>query len=105
MSAPERPILLIDVDGVLSLFGFDLVAPPHGFPVTVDATPHWLSPSVAARVVRLSRTFECVWCTGWEDRAEEHVPHLLGRPGGWPHEACARWQAGPEGPACHAKPG
>jgi hypothetical protein len=26
-----------------------------------------------------------VWCTGWEDRAEEHLPGLLGLPGGWRH--------------------
>ena len=38
-----------------------------------------------ARLQRLSRTFECVWCTGWEERAEEYLPHLLGLPGGWPH--------------------
>jgi hypothetical protein len=35
--------------------------------------------------LRLSRTFECVWCTGWEDRAEDHLPALLGLPGGWAH--------------------
>jgi hypothetical protein len=40
---------------------------------------------VGARLVRLARTFECVWCTGWEHRAEEHLPHLLGLPGGWQH--------------------
>jgi hypothetical protein len=80
-----RPILLIDVDGVLSLFGFDHVDPPPGCPVSVEGTPHWLSSHVAARLARLSRTFECVWCTGWEERAEEHLPHLLGLPGGWPH--------------------
>ena len=31
------------------------------------------------------RRFECVWCTGWEDRADSHLPHLLGLPTGWPH--------------------
>jgi len=35
--------------------------------------------------MRLARTFECVWCTGWEERAEEHLPYLLGLPGGWEH--------------------
>ena len=29
---------------------------------------------------RLAGTFECVWCTGWEDRAGTHLPHLLGLP-------------------------
>src|SRR4051794_11631664 len=86
MSAPEQPpTLLVDVDGVLSLFGFDHVAPPPGFPTLVDGTPHWLSPGAAGHLNRLSRTFECVWCTGWEERAEEHLPRLLGLPGGWTH--------------------
>jgi hypothetical protein len=35
--------------------------------------------------MRLARTFECVWCTGWEERAEEHLPYFLGLPGGWRH--------------------
>jgi hypothetical protein len=29
--------------------------------------------------------FECVWCTGWEERADEHLPALLDLPRGWPH--------------------
>lgn len=35
--------------------------------------------------MRLAATFELVWCTGWEERAEEHLPRLLGLPGGWEH--------------------
>jgi hypothetical protein len=85
MFAPGPPTLLIDVDGVLSLFGFDFADPPSGFPVSIDGTPHWLSTDAGARLDRLSRTFDCVWCTGWEDRAEEHLPRLLGLAGGWPH--------------------
>jgi hypothetical protein len=34
--------------------------------------------------VRLAEHFEPVWCTGWEERAEDHLPHLLELPGGWP---------------------
>ena len=60
MFAPARPMLLMDVDGVLSLFGFDHVDPPPGFPVAVEGTPHWLSSHVGALLVRLSRTSECV---------------------------------------------
>jgi hypothetical protein len=77
--------LLVDVDGVISLFGFDHADPPAAFPVSLDGTPHWLSSGAGARLVRLGRTFECVWCTGWEERAEEHLPRLLGLPGGWRH--------------------
>lgn len=75
----------MDVDGVISLFGFDHADPPAGCPVTVDGIPHWLGDGAGARLVRLSQTFECVWCTGWEERAEEHLPYLLGLPGGWEH--------------------
>jgi hypothetical protein len=77
--------LLIDVDGVISLFGFDHTSPPAAFPVAVDGIPHWISEGAGPRLIRLARTFECVWCTGWEERAEEHLPRLLGLPGGWPH--------------------
>jgi hypothetical protein len=86
MRTPEHPpTLLVDVDGVVSLFGFDHVAPPPGFPTLVDGTPHWLSLEAAGHLARLSQTFRCVWCTGWEERAEEHLPRLLGLPGGWEH--------------------
>jgi hypothetical protein len=77
--------LLIDVDGVVSLFGFDHDDPPPGCPVAVDGTPHWIATGAGARLARLARTFECVWCTGWEERAEEHLPRLLGLAGGWEH--------------------
>jgi hypothetical protein len=33
--------LLVDVDGAISLFGFDHTDPPPAFPVAVDGIPHW----------------------------------------------------------------
>ena len=87
MLPKDVPVLLVDVDGVVSLFGFDHNCPPLACPVVVDGTPHWLSEGAGPRLERLSRTFECVWCTGWEERAEEHLPRLLGLPGGWRHLA------------------
>ena len=74
----SSPLLLLDVDGVLSLFGFAQGAPPPGYPTIVDGIPHWLSKAVAERIQRLEAVFECVWCTGWEDRANDHLPHLVG---------------------------
>jgi hypothetical protein len=35
--------------------------------------------------LRLAPLFEPVWCTGWEERADEHLPYHLGLPAGWPH--------------------
>lgn len=78
-------MLLVDVDGVLSLFGFDHGEPPAGIPTIVDGIPHWLSHSAAAALMRLVDAFECVWCTGWEERANEHLPHLLRLPGPFPY--------------------
>ena len=81
---PERPILLVDVDGVISLFGPG--AEPGGcVPALVEGIPHLLSRRAGAVLARLAGTFECVWCTGWEDRAGTHLPHLLGLPRGWEH--------------------
>ncbi len=78
----EQPLLLIDVDGVLSLFDFDRI---HGIVEMIDGIPHHLSLRAAEALLDVAPAFECVWCTGWEERAEEHLPRLLGLPGGWPH--------------------
>jgi hypothetical protein len=88
MQTPEPPILLIDVDGVISLFGALQTGPPVDpalLPALVDGVPHFLSRRAGAQLRSLSDIYECVWCTGWEERAEEHLPGLLGLPGGWPH--------------------
>ena len=85
MPAPEpRPLLLVDVDGVLSLFGPG-VDRAQVTPALVEGIPHLLSRRAATLLARLAATYECVWCTGWEDRADGHLPHLLGLPAGWPH--------------------
>src|SRR4051794_30321944 len=83
--AAEPPFLLIDVDGVVSLFGFDAAAPPRGAMTLIDGVPHLLSEQAAESLRALSAAFDCVWCTGWEERAEEYLPHLLKLAGGWPH--------------------
>jgi hypothetical protein len=77
----QRPLLLIDVDGVLSLFGFPADDPPPGRLVFVDGLPHWLSEQAGMLINGLTESFEPVWCTGWEDRAPEHLPLLLGLTG------------------------
>ena len=81
-TSTRAPLLLVDVDGVLSLYGSD---DPGLLWTLVDGIPHRLSPRAAAVLRSLAGTFECVWCTGWKDRADEHLPHLLGLPPGWPH--------------------
>jgi hypothetical protein len=79
-----KPVLFVDVDGVLSVFGFAHDAPPPGRMYAVDGMPHCLAHGCGERLVRLSKTFELVWATGWEERANEHLPHLLGLGGEYP---------------------
>jgi hypothetical protein len=81
----DRPLLLVDVDGVLSLFGFDAAAPPPGRPALIDGMPHLLSTAAAACLRAIAPLYEPVWCTGWEERAGEHLPYLLDLPRGWPY--------------------
>ena len=81
----REPLLLLDVDGVLSLFGFDSAAAPAGRFVSVDGIPHLLSFEAAGHVLALLDDFELVWCTGWEEKADEHLPFALGLPAGAPH--------------------
>jgi HAD domain in Swiss Army Knife RNA repair proteins len=71
-------LLFVDVDGVLSVFGFPQNAPPPGRMYSVEGIPHCLAHGCGERLVRLSDSYELVWATGWEERANEHLPHLLG---------------------------
>ena len=81
----NRPLLLIDVDGVISLFGFDPARPPDGKFQIVDGIAHFLSAEAARHLLALSDRFEPAWCTGWEEKANEYLPHALGLPGPWPY--------------------
>ena len=74
------PLLLVDVDGVISLFGFDLDVRPDGRFLTVDGIPHYLSAAASEHLRVLASHFELVWCTGWEERANEYLVHALGLP-------------------------
>jgi len=83
--ALKRPLLLIDVDGVISLFGFDPGSRPDGHFEVVDGIAHFLSATAGEHLRRLCETFEPAWCTGWEEKANEYLPHALGLPGPFPH--------------------
>jgi hypothetical protein len=97
----ERPLLMVDIDGVISLFGFPahaLAGPRsargtatlgldgalNGALQTIDGIPHFLSRAAAAHLLRLAEDFDLVWCSGWEEKAEEYLPRLLGLPAGLP---------------------
>ena len=76
----DRPLLLVDVDGVISLFGFDPSNPPAGRFEIVDGIAHFLSATAGEHLRRLSGEFDLAWCTGWEEKANEYLPLALGLP-------------------------
>ena len=84
MENPCKPLLLVDVDGVISLFGFTSSARPDGTWLIVDGSPHLISAAAAGHLQALAVDFELAWCTGWEEKANEYLPGALGLPGELP---------------------
>jgi hypothetical protein len=87
---PHKPLLLVDIDGVISLFGGEQLATKEGAFHSIDGMFHFLSATAAAHLLDLGDQFELVWCSGWEEKANEHLPHLLGLPPAVPHLSFAR---------------
>ena len=82
---------MVDIDGVISLFGFPgsaLPVPPTGASThagapagsfhSIDGIPHFLSSTAASHLLALGSIFDLVWASGWEEKANEYLPHLLG---------------------------
>jgi hypothetical protein len=82
-----KPLLLCDIDGVISVWGFEENSRPPGAFASVDGLPHFLSSRAAEHLLLLQTWYDLVWCSGWEERADEHLPRLLGLPKGLPHLA------------------
>jgi hypothetical protein len=77
----RRPLLLVDVDGVISLFGFALDERPVGRFLMVDGIAHFLSGTAGDHLRELSAAYELAWCTGWEEKANDYLPRALGLDG------------------------
>jgi hypothetical protein len=80
----HKPLLFLDIDGVISLFGWDSAERPDGSFHTIEGIPHFLSAGAAEHLHTLAEHFEPVWCSGWEEKANEHLPHLLSLPNPYP---------------------
>ncbi len=99
----SKPILAVDVDGVISLFGFE-ETPDRSLAKfeLVDGMVHCISLVAGDRLLRLGEHFELVWATGWEDKANDYLPNLLGLPelphisfDGAARFGSAHWKLGP----------
>jgi hypothetical protein len=80
----NRPVLFVDVDGVISLFGFNPSGPPPGAFHSIDGIIHCIGSEAASRLARLAERYELVWATGWEEKANEYLVHILDMPGDLP---------------------
>jgi hypothetical protein len=50
----------------------------------VDGIAHFLSVTAGESLLALSDEYELVWCTGWEEKANDYLPFALGLPGPLP---------------------
>jgi hypothetical protein len=99
----SRPILAVDVDGVISLFGAEEKPDrAHTRFELVDGVPHLISLPAGDRLRRLSERFELIWASGWEDKANFYLPAMLGLPelphvtfGGAVSAEAAHWKLEP----------
>jgi hypothetical protein len=93
---------MVDIDGVVSLFGASAATAPRpsapfaptdapdeasgmaGSFHSIDGIPHFLSSTAAAHLLELASAFDLVWASGWEEKANEYLPRLLGLDGPLP---------------------
>jgi hypothetical protein len=99
----SRPLLAVDVDGVISLFGFEETpsASVARFEL-IDGMVHCISLAAGERLARLGQHYDLVWATGWEAKANDYLPHILGLPElpyltfeGAARFGSAHWKLGP----------
>ncbi len=95
----------MDIDGVISLFGFPSHARPEGVFHSIDGIPHLLSTAAAAHLLDLVSVYELAWCSGWEEKADEYLPHLLGLPRGLPFVSFEREMHAMSGAAANGASG
>ena len=99
----HRPILAVDVDGVISLFGFEEPPPTsHARFEMIDGVVHCISLAAGERLHRLGEHYDMVWATGWEEKANDYMPNVLGMPelpflsfGEAARFGSAHWKLGP----------
>jgi HAD domain in Swiss Army Knife RNA repair proteins len=84
LQTSQKPLLFVDIDGVISLFGWTSSGRPAGSFHSIDGIPHFLSSTAAGHLQALADHFEPVWCSGWEEKANDYLPHLLGLPAPYP---------------------
>ena len=77
----NRPLLAIDVRGDPA-FSVSRSRPPGGAArfELIDGMVHCISLAAGERLRRLGEHFDRIWATGWEEKANDYMPNLLGLP-------------------------
>ncbi|HEY6731605.1 MAG TPA: hypothetical protein VI039_11325 [Solirubrobacterales bacterium] len=79
----SRPVLAVDIDGVISLFGFEGDPQVEGAEFElIDGALHCVSRPTGEWLRELAEHFDLVWATGWESGGER-ISQLLDLPR-WP---------------------
>ncbi|HEX7280003.1 MAG TPA: hypothetical protein VF255_10315 [Solirubrobacterales bacterium] len=79
----DVPVLAVDIDGVISLFGFEGEPQVEGAELElIEGALHCISMQAGGQLRQLAEHFEIVWATGWETGGER-VSQILGLPP-WP---------------------
>ena len=107
----SKPILAVDIDGVICLFGFDEPPPRDEAKFElVDGMVHCISLLAGNRLLRLAEHYDLVWASGWEDRANDYLPNILGLPelphltfNGAARFGSAHWKLGPLDEYCEGR--
>ena len=81
----RKPLLLIDVDGVISLFGFDAGAPPPGRLALIDGHAHLLSQRAGTCCAAWRRASSPCGARAGRTAPTSTCRCLLGLPRAWPH--------------------
>jgi hypothetical protein len=75
----EKPLLFVDVDGVVCVFGPEHVLIANGCTeVQAGRITQWVAPDITAKLVKLTEHFTCVWATAWFRGARDELAPSIG---------------------------
>lgn len=80
-----RPLLALDVDGVVAPLGSC-----SGLELEIGGVPLWIEEGVPARLRRLAEVFSVVWSSSWGRRASIELAPRVGLPQGLPFVSFGR---------------
>ena len=94
----SKPLLLVDVDGVLNSIGGPYSGQPapdgyvlhrlrdrswtdeQGRPWVSGGLRLWLNPARGSMLLAIADLVELAWCTAWRETANEHIAPVVGLP-------------------------